>query len=306
MAIALNPYGNPERWTELMSGLLPDEEIRVWPDLGEPSDIEFVVAWRMPRSALATFTNLQAILSVSAGAEQWLRPGTPDVPVVRLADPAMSRDMAAFCLHWVLRFHRRFDEVADQQAKGVWQQLPYVPAESYRVGILGYGTIGERIGQSFLDLGYSVNGWSRSGRTDETVQHFAGADQLSDFLAASDAVISVLPNTPETTGVLNADTFAEMRDGSVLINVGRGNAVVETDLLAALTSGPLQAAVLDVTDPEPPEPDSPLFAHPGVHLTSHVAGQTGVETSAVLIADNIRRIRAGETPFPLLDRTRGY
>lgn len=306
MAIALNPYKSHDEWAGAFARLLPDEDVRTWPDLGDPGDIDLVVAWRMPREALATFTNLKAILSVSAGAEQWLRPGVPDVPVVRLADPAMSSDMAAFCLHWVLRFHRRFDEVEGLQASATWNQLSYIPPAEFRVGVLGWGTIGSRIGQAFADLGYALNGWSRTPRTSDAVNHFAGPEQLHEFLGASDAVINVLPNTAATVGVLNQKAFASMRKGSVLVNVGRGSTVIEADLLAALDEGPLRAAVLDVTDPEPPEAGSPLFAHPQVHLTSHSAGLTGVDTAAELIAANITRIREGQEPFPLLDRGRGY
>lgn len=306
MAIALNPYNRHDEWAEEFRRLLPDEDIRVWPEIGDPAEIDLVVAWRMPREALTSYTNLRAILSVSAGAEQWLRPGVPDVPVVRLADPAMSSDMAAFCLHWVIRFHRNFDQVAANQQRREWRQIPYESPSRHHVGILGYGTIGSRIGAAFADLGYAVNAWSRTSRDSDGVNHFAGNDQLEAFLASSHSVINVLPNTPETTGVLNRSTLSMLPQGAVLINVGRGNAVVEEELLQVLDDGPLEAAVLDVTDPEPPTPESPLFEHPRVHLTSHVAGLTGVTTSAQLIAANITRIRSSETPFPLLERDRGY
>lgn len=307
MSIVLNPWARDEEWLEALSQMLPDEHISLWPECPDPAEVEFVIAWRMKRADLATFTSLRAILSLGAGAEQWQKDGTPDVDIVRLADPAMSDEMAAYALHWVIRLQRRFDVMAEQQAAGAWELVDWPQAPGFRVGILGYGTIGSRIGRAFSDLGYPVNAWSRSGTSDVAVQSFAGADELSDFLGSSDAVINVLPNTEATAGLLDADRLAQFANGSIFVNIGRGTVLSsEADLLHALDTGPLRAVVLDVTDPEPPAPDSPLFAHPAVHLTPHVAGSTQVRTASRLIADNIMRVRAGERPFPLVDRTRGY
>jgi len=219
----------------------------------------------------------------------------------------MSDEMAAFALYWVFRLQRRFDVLETQQARGQWEQVPYVPATSFRVGVLGYGTIGGRIGRAFSELGYQVNAWSRSGTKNETVRSFRGTGELEEFLGSSDAVISVLPNTEATKGLLDAQRLGQFADGSLLINIGRGTVLSsEADLVTALDEGPLGAAVLDVTEPEPPAASSPLFKNPNVYLTPHIAGNTQVGTSARLVADNIRRIRRGEAPFPLVDRTHGY
>jgi len=156
-------------------------------------------------------------------------------------------------------------------------------------------------------VGYPVNAWTRSGRDDETVRHYAGQEQLGEFLAASDAVVNVLPSTESTTGLLTADRLNQFAEGSIFVNVGRGSVLAdEAELLHALDHGPLAAAVLDVTSPEPPVDGSPLYTHPAVTLTPHISGMTQVRSAAKIIAANIKRLRAGDPPFPMLDRTRGY
>ena len=194
MPILLHPFSNAEDWQSCLAERFPGEEIRLWPDVGDPDEIEFVVAWVMKRSALSQLKNLRAILSLGAGAEQWMKPGIPDVPVVRLSDPNMSNEMATYALHWVIRLQRQFAKHESAQAAARWETVSYTPADEFRVGILGYGNIGGRIGDAFGDLGYQVNGWSRSGGDDEGITHYAGIDQLDAFLAKSDAIVNVLPS----------------------------------------------------------------------------------------------------------------
>jgi glyoxylate/hydroxypyruvate reductase A len=307
MSIVVNPFSRPDEWMRELETLLPDEALHLWPDCPDPEAVDLVVAWRMKRDDLASFPRLQAILSLGAGAEQWQNPGTPDVPIVRLADPSMADEMAAYALHWVLRLQRHFDVMDEQQNARTWEMLDHVQAQNFRVGILGYGIIGSRIGRAFSDLGYPVNVWSRSGRTDATVTSHAGDDELETFLGSSNAVINVLPSTTATRGLLDRTRLTQFADDAVFVNIGRGNVLEsEDDLIDAIDNGPLRAIVLDVTNPEPPEDDSPLYRHPAVHLTPHVAGSTNVRSAARLIAENVARIRAGVAPGPLVDRSRGY
>lgn len=307
VTIVVNPWGPVEDWIAELSKLLPNESFAAWSNCPAPEDVDLVVAWRMRRADLVTFTNLKAILSMGAGTEQWQKDGTPDVPIVRLADPTMSDEMASYSVHWVTRFHRGFDVAETQQRESSWVQIDYLPASEFRVGILGYGTIGSRIGRAFSGLGYGVNAWSRSGTNDSNVTSFAGADQLEGFLGSSDAVINVLPSTDATAGLLNPVRLAQFKESSVLINIGRGTVLSsQTDLLDALDDGSLRAAVLDVTNPEPPASDSRLFSHPRVHLTPHIAGGTQLSSAAALIAANITRIRNGEAPYPVVNPSTGY
>lgn len=306
MAIALKVIGRAEQWEAELRSQLVGEDLRVWPEVGDPNEIEYLIAWKMDAEDLATLPNVRAILCTGAGTEQWQLPGI-DLPVVRLADPEMANEMAAYALAWVIRHGRRFAELEKSQRGGAWEILEHKQPYEYRVGILGYGEIGSRIGRAFADVGYAVNAWTRSGRDQDGIHHYAGEAELGDFLANSDAVVNVLPSTESTTGLLTAARLAQFVDGSVFVNVGRGTVLEdEADLIDAIDNGPLAAAVLDVTNPEPPVEDSPLYGHPAITLTPHISGMTQVRSAAKLIAENVARLRAGEAAFPMLDRTRGY
>ena len=307
MALLVNPFTRLDEWQAALRNELPKEELRWWPEVGNPADIEYVIAWRLPRATLAECTNLSAILSLGAGVEQWVHVDRPGVPIVRLADPAMSDEMAAYSLVWVLQHQRNFAQAAASIESREWGRVPYVHATRYRVGILGYGTIGQRIGRAFAELGIGVNGWTRTPRDLGEVANYGGLDGLEAFLANSDAVINVLPSTGDTQGLLNAERLAHFRAGSLFVNIGRGSVLAsEAELIDALDNGPLAAAVLDVTDPEPPPPESALYHHRAITLTPHIAGSTNVATAASLIAANVRRLRSGESPYPVYEHGRGY
>lgn len=302
----VKPGSRHDEWEAELRAVLPDEELWFWPEVGDPEEVEYVIAWIMSRKDLATFTNLKAILCLGAGTEQWQKPGI-DTPVVRLADPTMANEMAAYCVAWVVRHHRGFARAESTQRDGLWEIPERTLTYNFRVGVLGYGEIGSRIARAFADLGYPINAWTRSGRDEEGVNHFAGVNQLDEFLAASDAVINVLPSTEATTGLLTRDRLRSFMSGSIFVNVGRGTVLAsEADLVDVLDNGPIAAAVLDVTSPEPPESDSPLYQHHAVTLTAHISGMTQIRSAAQLIAANIARLRTGDPAFPLLDRTRGY
>ena len=306
MTLLLHPYDDPEPWLEAFSGLLPDMRVELWPEVADLDAVHYVVAWKHPIEELVKYRNLRAVLSTGAGVDQYTGEGMPSVPVVRLADTAMADEMAAYALHWVLHFHRRFDRFAEHQRRAEWVEETVAANADHAVGILGYGTIGRRVGEAFSALGYRVNAWSRSGGDDGAVTHYAGVEGLAAFLGACDSVVNVLPNTAATAHLLSADRFAMFRPGSVLINMGRGATLHEPDLVAALDTGLLRHAVLDVTDVEPLPADPPLWSHPGVHITPHVAGDTRPANAARLIAANIARIEVGEAPFPVYDPSRGY
>lgn len=307
MAILINPWNQPDRWFQALSSGLPDEDLWLWPECPDPSQVEMLIAWRMKRTDLATFTNLQTILSMGAGVDQWLREGSPEVQLVRLADPAMADEMAAYAVHWVTHFQRGFNSRFGAGDLEGWGVSTSPTAGEFTVGFLGFGQIGKRIGSAFHDLGFPVRSWTRSGTDLDWVDSYAGVDRLAGFLGGCDAVINILPNTPDTTSMLTAERFAQFKPGAVFVNIGRGSVVDdEADLVAAIDDGPLRAAVLDVTSPEPPSADAQILSHPDIVTTPHISGMTSVDTAAELISDNIKRIRSGEEPFPTVDRTAGY
>lgn len=297
------------RWRKALAEELPDLEFRVWPDgTGEPADIEYALVWGPKRGALKAFSNLKAIFSLGAGVDHLMGDrDLPDgVPIVRLVDPALTQGMSEYVLYWVLHHHRRFGDYARLAAEGRWKKLPQVPPAQRRVGVMGLGVIGGDAARKLKALDFDVAGWSRNPKNLPGVPTFDGRRGLADFLARSEIVVCLLPLTPETAGILDAEALARLPAGAVVVNAARGGHVVDDDLIAALDSGHLAAAVLDVFHAEPLPPGHAFWRHPKVTVTPHVAGLTIPETAARAVADNIRRISKGLSPAPLADRDRGY
>ncbi len=302
----LNPYSERAEWLEMLTRELPDMKIQFYPDIYDPDSVEYAVFWIHDTEDMRRYPNLRAILAVTAGVEQFAGGDYPDVPIVRLADEAMAGEMAAYAAHWVVHFHRKLDAYLDQQAAKVWRPIRTAATGDFPVGILGFGAIGRHIGKCLAGLGYPINAWTRSGGEEEGITHYRGRDGLKGMVSTSRAVVNVLPDTPETRGLIDAEVLAHFAPGSVYVSLGRGATTIESDLVSALDDGILSAAALDVTETEPLPPGSPLWEHPRVRITPHTSGFTRASTAAPLIAANIRRIQRGEQPFPLYDPRRGY
>lgn len=297
------------RWQKALKKELPDLDFRVWPDgVGDAGDIEYALVWGPKRGALREFPNLKAIFSLGAGVDHLMgdRDLPDDVPIVRLVDPALTTGMSEYVLYWVLHFHRRMGDYMRYSRKAKWKKLAQVGPKQRRVGIMGLGVIGADAASKLRALDFDVAGWTRDHMNLPGVPTFDGRQGLKDFLARTEIVICLLPLTPETKGILNAEAFAQMPEGAVVINGARGGHVVDDDLLAALESGHLKAAVLDVFPTEPLPEDHPFWRHPKIVVTPHVASLTMPETAAKSVADNIKRMKKGEPPEPLVDRQKGY
>jgi glyoxylate/hydroxypyruvate reductase A len=301
---------DPARWRAELNARLPDLDFRVWPDaVGDPLDIEYALAWRPKPGALRAFPNLKAIFSLGAGVDHLFRdPDLPaGVPVVRLVDKALTRNMTQYVLHWVLHHHRAFQQYAELQHRGEWRTLPVPdPPERRRVGVMGLGVLGKAVARALLGLGFTVAGWSRTPKHVAGVESFAGDAGLAPFLGRLDVLVCLLPLTPETGGIIDKRTLSALPAGAYLINVARGGHLVDEDLVEALDSGHVAGATLDVFREEPLPEAHPFWAHPRVAVTPHIASQTDPRSAADEVAANIRRIRAGERPINIADPTRGY
>jgi glyoxylate/hydroxypyruvate reductase A len=281
---------------------------RVWPDVGPAQAIRYALVWRQPPDSLARLPNLKAILVLGAGVDSVLSdPGLPaDVPLVRLVDAGLPGPMAQYALYAVLHFQRRMADYFDQQRAAIWRPREELLARQWPVGVMGLGVIGGTVAQRIAAQGYRVAGWSRSGRSVEGVPGFAGEAGLDAFLARTRVLVNVLPLTPQTRGILNARTFAAMPTGSYVVNIGRGGHVIDADLIAALDSGQLAGAMLDVFEPEPLPTTHPFWRHPKVIVTPHVAAPTLASEAEAQVVENIRRLERGDSPFGLVDIARGY
>jgi glyoxylate/hydroxypyruvate reductase A len=309
MAVAfVSPRESADGWRTTFARLAPDLELRVWPDIGRPEDIEFALAWKPPAGELARYTKLRAIFWLGAGVD-WLcehRDVVPDVPVARLVDDGLTAWMTEYVVFHVLRYHRRTPELERQQSEARWQQLSHALPWERRIGLLGLGVLGTDAAEKLKALRFDVAGWSRTARNLPGVTCFHGAAGFADFLARSEILVCLLPLTAETRGIINAATLAALPRGAAVINAARGGHVVAVDLLAALDRGHIAYATLDVFDEEPLPPAHPFWRHPRITVTPHVASLTHPATALPYIVDNIRRFQRGEKMLNLVDLDRGY
>jgi glyoxylate/hydroxypyruvate reductase A len=304
----LSDIDPPKAWVPALQAALPGLEVRVWPDIGNPADIAYALVWSPPPGLLAGLPNLKAVFSLGAGLDHLFRdPALPaHVPVVRMVDPGLTQGMTEYVALHVLAWHRQAAAYRAQQARAEWRALRQPLAPARRVGVLGLGMMGGAAARALAGLGFAVAGWSRTPRAEPGIESVHGADAVAPFLDRSEILVCLLPLTPETAGILNAETFARLPRGAYLINAGRGGHLVEADLLAALDTGQIAGAALDVFAEEPLAPDHPFWHHPAVTVTPHVAGTARPRTAAPVIAEAIRRIEAGEPPPHVVDRVRGY
>ena len=296
-------------WKRRLEALDPSIEGRLWPDPGSLDVIEAALVWKPPAGLLATLPRLRLVLSLGMGVDHvFADPALPKgVPVVRLVDPDLVNRMSEYCALAVLRYHRNADAYDAFQRARQWKALPNEPAGASRgVGILGLGEIGRDLAAKLAPFGFRLAGWSRTPKLVPGVESYHGAEGFKPFLARSEIAVCLLPLTPETEGILNAAAFAALPKGAIVVNAARGGHVVDADLLAALDSGHVAAAQLDVFRQEPLPPEHPFWAHPKVRITPHNAGLTNPETAAAQIVENLRRLRAGERLLNVVDPARGY
>lgn len=303
-------------WTSALAAALPDDTIVAWTgadDTQPPSallaDISVAVVANPPPGLLARLPALRLVQSAWAGVDGLLAdPTLPPVTLARLIDPQLAADMAEAVLGHVLMLHRQVPAYRAQQAAACWQPLAQPRLAERRVTILGMGEMGQASAALLARTGFPVTGWSRSGRgaADGTIPMVSGADGLATALAQADILVNLLPLTAQTHRLLDRAALARLPRGAGLINVGRGAHVVTADLIAALDSGQVGHAVLDVFPHEPLPQHDPLWQHPGVTITPHVAAPTDPHSAARTIAANIARWRAGQPLAGVVDRAAGY
>jgi glyoxylate/hydroxypyruvate reductase A len=277
-------------------------------DAYDPAEVTFAVVWSPPAGWLATLPNLQCVVSVGAGVDHILKDADcpRHVPILRTVDDALRMRMSEYVALHVLRFHRRLPEAEIAQRAGEWIQYVEPVAGEVTVGILGLGSLGSAAAATLRSLGYRVEGWSRRGRPLEGVIVHRGGRGLTTMLSRSDIVVCMLPHTSATENVLNREAFDAMPRGSALINAGRGEQLVEEDLLAALDSGRLRGATLDVFRDEPLPAASALWSHPRILITAHTASSVDPIVGGRLIADSIAAFRRGETIAHEVNIAQGY
>lgn len=297
-----------ERWRQGLAAERPSLPVRVHPEAGDPADIRYALVWRPPAGLLAGLPNLEVIFSLGAGVDGILTDTAvpKDKPLVRMVSDGLTSDMVEYVVCHVLRWHCQVELHAQQQAHRQWKPRRRKTASKTVVGILGLGVLGTAAARALVPFGFSVRGWSRGPKQVNGVTCYAGQDQLADFLADCDALVCLLPLTPQTEGILNAETFDLLPDGAYLINAARGGHLVEEELIPALDAGSLSGATLDVFRTEPLPTDHPFWSHPAITITPHDASLTPVASGARHVANQIDRYERGLPLEHLVDFERGY
>lgn len=305
--VLISTPGNFPLWLEAIREGLPDQDVLTVEEVADPGAVDVLVSGFPKPGLMAKFPNVRLVISLMAGVERLLAdPDLPDVPLVRSGAPEGDEMIDDFALMHVLRHHRHMHEYAVAQRAAEWSTLRPTYTRNRKVGFLGLGNIAQSAAERVRDNGFQVASWTRSPKNVQGIESFHGDDQLEPFLARSEIVVNLLALTPATENILSARTFAMMPDGASVINLGRGEHVNDEDLIAALDSGRIAGATLDVFRKEPLPPDHPFWAHPRITITPHASRTIMPATYVPQVVAHVRRLVAGEPPQQLVDRQLGY
>ena len=297
---------NAGEWRAAFAAALPDAEITVWPGL--PPSLDYIAVWKPPAELFARAPAAKAIFNLGAGVDAVLK--TPALPaatlLVRLEDGGMAPQMIDYVTQAVLAAYREHGTYAEQQRAGIWRPRPPIPKATFGVGLLGFGLLGQAVAAALMPFGFPLAGWSRARKTVKGVDTYAGMEELPAFLHRTQVLVCLLPSTPYTRDLLDRARLMALPRGAHLINVARGDIVVDADLIAALDLGHVASATLDVFREEPLPPAHPFWHHPRVVVTPHISAITLIEDSVAQIAAKIRRLEAGLAVSGIVDRARGY
>jgi glyoxylate/hydroxypyruvate reductase A len=302
-----------DSWRPSFAAELPGRAVHILGEDFDKASIRYAATWWHPKGSLSDLPNLEVIFSLGAGVDHvFADPALPKVRVARIVDPDLTQRMSEWVMMHVLLHHRQQKAIDRQQVEKVWFEDPDQPAaKDVRVGVMGMGELGADAARKLAMMGFQVAGWSSRRKDIPDITSYAGESERGAFLARTDILVVLLPHTSATRGMINADLLSKLaRDGRLggpsLLNAGRGGLQIESDILAALDSGVLKGASLDVFQTEPLPATSPLWSHPRVYVSPHVAAISHIDAISASIARQIERIEAGGTLEHVVERNRGY
>ncbi|EAB9752184.1 glyoxylate/hydroxypyruvate reductase GhrA [Salmonella enterica subsp. enterica] len=309
--IFYHPTFNAAWWVNALEKALPHARVREW-KAGDNHPADYALVWQPPVEMLAG-RRLKAVFALGAGVDSILsklnaHPEMLDasIPLFRLEDTGMGLQMQEYAVSQVLHWFRRFDDYQALKHQAIWKPLPEYTREEFGVGIMGAGVLGSKVAESLQAWGFPLRCWSRSRKSWPGVESYAGREELRAFLNQTRVLINLLPNTAQTVGIINSELLDQLPDGAYVLNLARGVHVQEADLLAALDGGKLKGAMLDVFSQEPLPQESPLWRHPRVAMTPHIAAVTRPAEAIDYIARTITQLEKGESVTGQVDRARGY
>ncbi|MBO0133004.1 2-hydroxyacid dehydrogenase [Agrobacterium burrii] len=296
-------------WKHALRAAMPQEEILSFSELPDEQKraVDFAIVANPDPADIAALPGLTWIHSLWAGVERLvLELGEKAPPIVRLKDPELSRVMAEAVLAWTYYLQRDMPAYRDNQQKALWQEFDYRHPREMTIGLLGLGALGTAAAERLLHAGFNVAGWSRSAKAIEGVETLTGDEGLQTLLEKSDILVCLVPLTDATRGLLDARRLASMKNSAAIINFARGAVIIADDLVAALDSGQLSHAVLDVFEQEPLAATSPFWRHPKVTVLPHISAPTSRESSARIVAGNVDTWRKTSALPETVDMARGY
>lgn len=285
-----------------------DLDVEVWPRVDYKDRVNFAVCWNQPKHVLNEYPNLKSVSSLGAGVNHLLN--DKDLPnsvkICRLITSSLKEQMAEYVLNAITNYRLHIHSYQKQKEKGFWDPHSPIPKKYAPVGIMGLGEMGTAVAEHLVKLGYSVSGWSRSKKEINGVKSFVGMKELNDFLSSTKIVVCLLPLTEDTEGILDLDLFKKLKKPGYLINVGRGDHLVEEDLIYALDTDLLDGACLDVFETEPLPENYSLWNREKVMITPHIAAITPAKEAAKVIVENYKRSLSGMQLIYEVDREKGY
>ena len=298
--------GNPDAWLAAIGQHMPNARAWKW-EPGAPQ-ADYALVWRPPQQLLdEQGAGLKAIFNMGAGVDGLFQQQLPDgVPVIRLEDAGMAVQMAEYVCHAVIDHFRGLNHYRTQQLVGEWKLQPLRSRADFPVGVMGLGVLGDRVAQAVAQFDFPVRGWSRSAKQVAGVQTFHGAEQFGEFLAGTRILVNLLPLTAETENIINAQLLAQLLPGAYVINVARGPHVVDDDLLAAIASGQVAGAMLDVFRTEPLPAEHAFWRCPQISITPHGSARTLPEETLLQILRKLQAFAAGEPVSGVVYADRGY
>jgi glyoxylate/hydroxypyruvate reductase A len=298
----------PQTWATTLAKHLPNTLIEVYPKIKDFAAVDFVLCWKPDQNVLAQFPNLKVIQSVGAAVDHITK--TQEIKeyqtITRIVDENLSHDMFEFLLATVLAQLKNIPLYSQQKPQILWQPKVYQNIKDTQISILGLGKIGAYVAENLALIGFKVKGWSGSKKEIKGVESYDGENEISSFLENTDVLINILPVTSQTENIINKDLLMQLNKGAFLINVGRGEHIVEQDLMEVLDSEHLSAAWLDVFRTEPLPSNHPFWAHPKIQITPHTASVTRIETAVLLVVDNYKNHLNGKPLKHVASLTKGY
>ena len=304
--VIIAPEAEVIKWTAAFQKEAPDIVLEVGPNVADPASVDILLLWKHPQGSLAPFKQVKLYYSLGAGVDHLMKDQDllPEVPICRIVDPLLSFSMSNYILFAVLYYQRKWDKFLKDRKDKIWDH-DGISEENIRIGILGLGTLGTDAALKLHQLGFKVTGYSPSPKHIDGINTFAEGE-LANFLAQCNVLVCTVPSTPQTQALLSKPLFDQLTQPTYLINVARGAVQVEKDILQALENNILSGAFLDVFETEPLPKDHPLWTHPKVQITPHIASITNPEAGVAQILNNARAVKNGNDLVHVVDPKKGY